>query len=124
MRSKRLPPEMESPSRWVLLRGRRGSVKERITSKQLAKLVGVSSATISRAFSPNARISEQTRLRVLAMAEQYGYQPNAIARRLNNRRSRLVAVVVNTIGHQCKPQQLEGLVHDMKARGRVSIIVC
>src|SRR5258708_23200977 len=124
MRSKRLPPEMESPSRWVLLRGRRGSVKERITSKQLAKLVGVSSATISRAFSPNARISEQTRLRVLAMAQQYGYQPNAIARTLNNRRSRLVAVVVNTIGNQCEAAQLEVLVHQLQARALLPIILC
>src|SRR5258708_15829847 len=109
MRSKRLPPEMESPSRWVLLRGRRGSVKERITSKQLAKLVGVSSATISRAFSPNARISEQTPLRVLAMAQQYGYHPTAIARTLNNRRSRLHAVVVNTIPNHSNTYPLKVL---------------
>jgi hypothetical protein len=74
-------------------------VKERITSKELAKLMGVSSATISRAFSTTARISEDTRVRVLAMAEKYGYQPNAIARTLNNRQSRLVAVVVNAIGN-------------------------
>src|SRR5260221_875100 len=98
-------------------------VKDRITSKQLAKLLGVSSATISRAFSPNARISEQTRLRVLAMAQQYGYQPNAIARTLNNRRSRLVAVVVNTIGNQCEAEQLEVLVHQLQARALVPIIL-
>ena len=55
-------------------------MKDRITSKELAKLVGVSSATISRAFSTDARINEKTRARVLAMAQQYGYQPNAIAR--------------------------------------------
>jgi len=100
------------------------SVKERITSKQLAKLIGVSSATISRAFSPNARISEPTRLRVLAMAQQYGYQPNAIARTLNNRRSRLVAVVVNAIGNQCEAEQLEVLVHQLQARALVPIILC
>ncbi|MBV8898625.1 MAG: LacI family DNA-binding transcriptional regulator, partial [Verrucomicrobia bacterium] len=69
-------------------------MKKRITSKELARLAGVSSATVSRAFSADKRISEQTRARVLAMAHQYGYQPNAIARTLNNRRSRLVAVVV------------------------------
>ena len=86
-------------------------MRERITSKELAKLLGVSSATISRAFSTNTRISEQTRARVLTMAQQYGYQPNAIARTLNNRRSRLVAVVVNAIANQCEAQQLELFVH-------------
>jgi DNA-binding LacI/PurR family transcriptional regulator len=99
-------------------------VRERITSKELAKLVGVSSATISRAFSTNSRISEETRVRVLAMAQQYGYQPNAIARTLNNRQSRLVAVVVNTIGNQCEAEQLELLVHRLQARALVPIILC
>ena len=99
-------------------------MRERITSKELAKLIGVSSATISRAFSTNGRINEQTRARVLAMAQQYGYQPNAIARTLNNRRSRLVAVVVNAIGNQCEAQQLEVLVHRLQARALVPIILC
>ena len=99
-------------------------MKDRITSKELAKLVGVSSATISRAFSADARISEQPRARVLAMAQQYGYQPNAIARTLNNRRSRLVAVVVNAIGNQCEAEQLETLVHRLQAQALVPIILC
>ena len=99
-------------------------MRERITSKELAKLLGVSSATISRAFSTHARISEQTRARVLAMAQQYGYQPNAIARTLNNRRSRLVAVVVNAIANQCEAQQLELFVHRLQARALVPIILC
>jgi DNA-binding LacI/PurR family transcriptional regulator len=84
----------------------------------------VSSATISRAFSTNARISEQTRVRVLAMAQQYGYQPNAIARTLNNRQSCLVAVVVNAIGNQCEAEQLDLLVHRLQARALVPIILC
>ena len=100
------------------------SDKKRINSKELARLLGVSSATISRAFSTNARISEQTRGRVLAMAQQYGYQPNAIARTLNSRRSGLVAVVVNAIGNQCEAEQLELLVHRLQARALVPIILC
>ena len=99
-------------------------MKDRITSKELAKLVGVSSATISRAFSGDARIRVQTRARVLAMAQQYGYQPNAIARTLNNRRSHLVAVVVNAIVNPCEAQQLEMLVHKLQARSLVPIILC
>ncbi|MBV8970083.1 MAG: LacI family DNA-binding transcriptional regulator, partial [Verrucomicrobia bacterium] len=99
-------------------------MKERITSTELAKLIGVSSATISRAFSANGRISEQTRVRVLALAQQYGYQPNAIARTLNNRRSHLVAVVVNAVANLCEAQQLEILVHRLQARSLVPIILC
>jgi DNA-binding LacI/PurR family transcriptional regulator len=100
-------------------------VKERITSsRELAKLIGVSSATVSRAFSPNGPINEATRVRVLAMAQQYGYQPNAIARSLNDRRSRLVAVVVNVIANPCEAQHLELLVHQLQARALVPIVLC
>jgi DNA-binding LacI/PurR family transcriptional regulator len=99
-------------------------VKKRITSKELARVVGVSSATISRAFSREGRINEGTRARVLAMAEHYGYQPNAIARTLNNRRSGLVAVVVNAIGNPCEAEQLQLLVHRLQARSLVPIILC
>ena len=58
------------------------------------------------------------------MAQQYGYQPNAIARTLNNRRSHLVAVVVNAIINPCEAQQLEMLVHKLQARSLVPIILC
>jgi len=61
---------------------------------------------------------------VLAIAQQYGYQPNAIARTLNNRRSHLVAVVVNAVANQCEAQQLEILVHRLQARSLVPIILC
>jgi DNA-binding LacI/PurR family transcriptional regulator len=99
-------------------------VKKRITSKELARVVGVSSATISRAFSTDARINEETRARILAVAQRYGFQPNAIARTLNNRQSRLVAVVVNAIGNQCEAAQLQLLVHRLQARSLVPIILC
>jgi DNA-binding LacI/PurR family transcriptional regulator len=63
-------------------------------------------------------------VRVLAMAQQYGYQPNAIARSLNDRRSRLVAVVVNVIANPCEAQHLELLVHQLQARALVPIVLC
>ena len=60
-----------------------------VTSIELARLAGVSSATISRAFSANSRISAVTRERVLLIAREHNYHPNAMARSLNNRQSRL-----------------------------------
>ena len=50
---------------------------------ELAKLAGVSSATVSRAFTPDARISKTTRERILSSADEHGYRPNAVARSLN-----------------------------------------
>ena len=97
---------------------------KRITSRELAQLAGVSTATISRAFSPKARINVLTRNRILSIAREHNYQPNAIARSLNSRRSHLVAVVVNTVGNPCESEQLDLLVHRIQDRGLLPIVLC
>lgn len=98
--------------------------KKKITSRELAALAGVSSATISRAFSTTARINEATRERILAIAREHNYQPNAIARTLNSQNSRLVALVVNAIGNPCEAEELDELVHRLQERELLPIILC
>ena len=87
-------------------------------------MAGVSSATVSRAFSTTARIDESTRKRVLAVAREHNYQPNAIARTLNSQSSRLVAVVVNTIANPCEAEELNELVHRLQDLELLPIILC
>lgn len=99
-------------------------MNKRITSKQLAKLAGVSSATISRAFSSDSRISAATRNRILSIAREHDYQPNAMARSLNSQRSGLVALVVNSIENPCEAEQLQHLVHRLQERELLPIILC
>ena len=99
-------------------------MNKRITSKELAKLAGVSSATISRAFSSDSRISAATRNRILLIAQEHDYQPNALARSLNSQRSRLVALVVNSIENPAEAEQLQDLVHRLQKRELLPIILC
>ena len=95
-----------------------------VTSIELARLAGVSSATISRAFSANSRISAVTRERVLLIAREHNYHPNAMARSLNNRQSRLVALVVNTIANPCEAEDLNTLVHQLQQHERMPLLLC
>lgn len=60
----------------------------------VARLAGVSQAAVSRTFTPGASVSERTRARVLAAAEQLGYQPNVIARSLIRRSTNMIGLVV------------------------------
>jgi DNA-binding LacI/PurR family transcriptional regulator len=64
-----------------------------INSKTVAKIAGVSQATVSRVFNSQVNIREETRQLVLDTAHKLGYRPNAIARSLTSRKSNLVAVV-------------------------------
>jgi len=52
------------------------------TIRDVARRAGVTDTTVSLAFQPNSRISDQTRRSVLAMARKLGYVPNSNARQL------------------------------------------
>ncbi|MGZ9724247.1 LacI family DNA-binding transcriptional regulator [Rhizobium miluonense] len=99
-------------------------MNKRITSKEIAKLAGVSSSTISRAFSGDPRISDRTRKQIMSIAEEHGYRPNAIARSLNSQRSRLVALVVNSIENPCEGQQLQYLAQRLQEHELLPILLC
>ena len=60
----------------------------------VAKLAGVSIATVSRALSNPERVNVKTRERVLHIVRQTGYTPNIAARQLRAARSMTVLVVV------------------------------
>ena len=68
-----------------------------ITMTELARLVGVCPATVSRVLNESGTVSEKTRARVLAGVERYHYQPNELARGLVNGKSRTVGVIVSRL---------------------------
>ena len=68
--------------------------KDKVTSHDVAALARVSRSAVSRAFTPNASVSEKVRRRVQEAAARLGYQPNAIARSLITRKSRMIGLVM------------------------------
>src|SRR2546425_2159187 len=62
------------------------------TSEEVARLAGVSRATVSRALNGSARISDEARERVHAAVTALGYEPDVVAQSLARQRSRVIAV--------------------------------
>lgn len=62
----------------------------------MAKNLGLSKSTVSRAISGNGRVSEQTRRRVIQYAEQHGYAPNSIASSLARSQTNNLGVIMPT----------------------------
>jgi LacI family transcriptional regulator len=58
------------------------NTERRVTLEDVARPVGLSANTVSRALNGKSGVSETTRARVLAAAERLGYVPNAHARSL------------------------------------------
>lgn len=94
-----------------------------ITSVELAKLAGVSSATVSRAFAADSSMKPATRARILALADEHGFRPNAMARGLNNSQSRLVALVVNTVANPAEAEGLDQLIRRLQEQERLPLVL-
>ncbi len=73
------------------------------TISDVAKAVGVSRATVSRAFSRPQMLSDETVKRVRAAATRLGYVPNLIARALSTGRQGNIAIVVPDIANPFFP---------------------
>lgn len=71
------------------------------TMQDIASIVGVSQATVSYVLSgkPGARVSPETRRRVLEAAARVHYRPNAIARAMASGRSRTIGVYQPHVSH-------------------------
>lgn len=63
-----------------------------VTLQDIADRVGVTRSTASYAITGRGRVSERTKRRVLAAAEELGYRPNILARRLRDSRTGVLAL--------------------------------
>ena len=68
-----------------------------VTLKDVAKVAGVSYATVSRALSGSPEIGESTRKRVIKICEEMGYTPNAVARSMVMKRTNIIGLIVTSI---------------------------
>lgn len=92
------------------------------TIKEVAIRSGVGIGTVSRVINNSPQISEKTRKKVLKAIEELGYVPNVAGKRLSQKRSYVIAIIVPVIDHPyfCKLIAEFELAADMKG---YSIIV-
>ena len=65
-----------------------------MTIHDVARELGVSASTVSRAISGKGRIGEATRKRILAYIEEHGFYPNAAAQSLAQAKTNNIAVIL------------------------------
>jgi LacI family transcriptional regulator len=71
-------------------------MKNSITIRELARLSGVSVGTVSRALNGYPDVRQDTRERIVRLAEELDYTPQAAARTLVTRRSHVVGIFLET----------------------------
>ncbi len=90
--------------------------------KDVARIAGVSTATVSRTLSKPETVAETTRKAVLAAAEQTGYRVNLAARNLRNQRTGAVMVLVPNLGNPFFSQILAGIEQTL-AQNQLSVVM-
>ncbi len=83
----------------------------------VAREVGCSIATVSRAINEPGRVSPSIRERVLEVVGRLGYVPNGSARALRSAKSRLMGAVIPTLSHAIYARLIESTQSRLSARG-------
>jgi LacI family transcriptional regulator len=79
------------------------------TIYDIAKLAGVSIATVSRMLNQSNRVSKGTRMKIERAIEQSGYIPSERARGMFHRRSRTIALIMPTLSNPYYTELLRGV---------------
>jgi LacI family transcriptional regulator len=96
----------------------------KLTIKDIARLAGVSTATVSMVVNKkDERISSQTKKRVLDVIEEYNYVPNRIASSMVTKNTKSLGLVLPDIANPFFPGLARG-VEDRASRDNWNIILC
>lgn len=95
-----------------------------MTIYDIAKLAGVSTATVSRVVNGTGNVSERTRKRVLDVIQQANYQPSAFARAMGSKTMHTVGILCADIDHPFMSRAISLLQQPLHARGYDCILSC
>ena len=77
--------------------------------QKIARLAGVSVATVSRVLNNSDTVKAKNRERVLQAIKESNYQPNLLARQLRTARSNMILVMVSNIANPFCAEVVKGI---------------
>lgn len=94
-----------------------------VTLADIARAAGTSASTASRAINGKGYVSADARARLLDAADRLGYVPNASARTLKQRTSRVVGVIVSDLGNQFYGRVVGAIEQTLREAGYQMLLV-
>jgi LacI family transcriptional regulator len=98
-------------------------MKSKATLKQIAKELGVSVSTVSKALNDSPEISETTKNKIREYAKLKNYKPNMIGLNLKNRSTRTIGVIIPNILNQFFAKVFTGIEKVADEKG-YKVITC
>ena len=93
------------------------------TQRELAKLAGVSTGTVSNVISGSTPVSERSRMKVQKAIEALNYHPNLIARSLKTNRTNTLGMIIPDVTIPFFPKIVRGAESAARERGYFLIVV-
>lgn len=93
-----------------------------VTLKKLAKELGVSISTVSRALSDHPDISKETKQRVNEVAKRLNYTPNLFAKGFRAHKSFIIGLIVPDISHFFTSTLIKGIMQEAELNGYKVIV--
>ena len=98
-------------------------MKQKITIKAIAKELGVSNSTVSKALSDSHEITKETKDRIRAFAKYSNYKPNSLALQLRNQKTKVIGVIIPKIVHHFFSTVISGIENTARERGYY-VMIC
>ena len=98
-------------------------MKQKITIKTIAKELGVSTSTVSKALKDSHEISKETKDKIQAYANLFNYKPNSLALQLRNQKTKVIGVILPKIVHHFFSTVITGIEEGANKKG-YHIMVC
>jgi LacI family transcriptional regulator len=96
--------------------------KDRVTIYEVAKVSGVSLATVSRVINNHTNVTEKTKKAVNDAIQKLGYKPSALAQGLANSRSTNIGIMIPSTGYNYVSNMLDGMIDVAKIYGYITSI--
>jgi LacI family transcriptional regulator len=93
-----------------------------VTTRDVARLAGVSSSTVSHVLNGTRFVSDDVRRRVLGAVQNLGYEPNGVARSLKVNRSMTIGLIISDIGNPFFTAIVRGVEDAAQANGYVLVL--
>ena len=90
---------------------------ESVTIKDIARIAGVSCATVSRALNGTPSVAPELREKILSLCRQHGYRRNLLARGLSSGRSNLVGCILSDLDNPLFADMALTLERFLRLRG-------
>lgn len=95
----------------------------KVTLKEISKILGLSTSTVSKALKGYPDINVETKFRVQELANRLNYTPNAFAQSLRSHETKIIGILVPDLVHHFFSCVINGVIQEAEKDGYLVIVL-